>query len=59
MRQRHACSPGWCWNESIRLFPLDLPARLAWLHDAAFNCVNESDRFEIERMTRRLRNGLV
>ena len=53
----HGCSPGWVVAESKRLFPLDLPARVAWLHEMAYASTSEADRHEILSAIGRLRNG--
>ena len=55
--QGHGNSPDWVLNESKRLFPLDLVARIDWLYKMAHLSTSESDRHEIETAIRRLRNG--
>jgi hypothetical protein len=55
--ESHACSPEWVVAESIRRYPLDLVARVSWLHEMAYASTNEADRHEILRRIRRLRGA--
>ncbi len=55
--QRHGNDPGYVVRESQRLFPLDLVARIDWLHEQAHASISEADRHEVLTAIRRLRNG--
>lgn len=55
--QAHGNSPEWVRLEALRRFPLDLPARIAWMREAAHATLVEEDRHAIYQAIRRMRNG--
>ena len=56
--QYHANSSAWVERESLRRFPLDLCARVAWIRSQAEYSISEPDRHAIYQLLRRVRNGV-
>jgi hypothetical protein len=54
---RHGNSAAWVERESLRRFPLDLSARVAWVREMAESAATESDRHAIYAVLARVKDG--
>jgi hypothetical protein len=56
---KHTHSPDWVMEESKRLFPLDLSARVEWIREQAETHIDEAERRKILRRLEQLKNGVA
>jgi hypothetical protein len=57
MMQSHANAPEQVIREAMRLYPLDLVARIDWLTEQAYASTSEADRHAILMAVRQIRGG--